>query len=219
MISELPARPATEAADALPSLHAVFQPIVRASSGAIEGYEALVRGPEGSPLHQPVALFAHARTNGCLARLEMRALETAARTFGELELPGRLFLNASPALATRHTEAFLAFVRELARYRLAPERVVIELTEGDKIHDYERMHEVAGALRGLGMAIALDDLGEGFSSLRLWKELAPEIVKIDKHFISGIDRDPLKRQFLRAIQDIGLAAQAQLVAEGVETAR
>jgi diguanylate cyclase (GGDEF)-like protein len=79
------------------------------------------------------------------------------------------------------------------------------------------MRQVSGALRELGLAIALDDLGEGFSSLRLWKELAPEIVKIDKHFIQGIDSDPLKRQFLRAIQDIALAAQTQLVAEGIET--
>ncbi len=217
MISELRAHPPAEAADALPPLHAVFQPIVRSSSGAIEGYEALIRGPEGSPLNLPMALFAHARAKGCLARLEMQALDTAARAFGELELPGRLFLNASPALVTRNTEAFLAFARALNGYRMAPERVVIELTEGDKIHDYERMREVVGALRGLGLQIALDDLGEGFSSLRLWKDLAPEIVKVDKHFIQGIDRDPLKRQFLRAIQDIGLAAQTQLVAEGVET--
>jgi EAL domain-containing protein (putative c-di-GMP-specific phosphodiesterase class I)/GGDEF domain-containing protein len=218
VISELPARAATDAADSLPPLHAVFQPIVRSSSAAIEGYEALIRGPVGSPLHEPAELFAHARACGQLARLELLALETAARTFGELELPGRLFLNASPALVTRHTEPFMAFVRKLADCRLAPERVVIELTEGDKIHDHERMREVIGALRAQGLQIALDDLGEGFSSLRLWKELAPEIVKVDKHFIQGIDRDPLKRQFLRAIQDIGLAAQTQLVAEGVETA-
>ena len=190
---------------------------MRASNGSIEGYEALIRGPEGTPLHEPAGLFAHARANGSQARLELAALMTAARSFGELELPGRLFLNASPMLATRHTEAFLGFARRVARYGLTPERIVIEFTEGDKIHDHERMRQVAGELRALGMSIALDDLGEGFSSLRLWKELAPEIVKIDKHFISGIDSDPLKRQFLRAIQDIALAAQSQLVAEGIET--
>lgn len=201
----------------LPPLHTVFQPIVRASNGAVEGYEALVRGPEGSPLYEPAALFAHARSSGNLARLELEALEAAARAFGEQELPGRLFLNASPALATRHTEAFLNFARRAPRHGVSPERMVIEFTEGDKIHDHERMRQVAGSLRALGLAIALDDLGEGFSSLRLWKELAPEIVKIDKHFIQGIDSDPWKRQFLRAIQDIALAAQTQLVAEGIET--
>ncbi|MDB5805373.1 MAG: hypothetical protein JWN73_2695 [Betaproteobacteria bacterium] len=212
-----PPLPALDA-DLVPELHAVFQPIMRASNGSIEGYEALIRGPEGTPLHEPAGLFAHARANGSQARLELAALMTAARSFGELELPGRLFLNASPMLATRHTEAFLGFARRVARYGLTPERIVIEFTEGDKIHDHERMRQVAGELRALGMSIALDDLGEGFSSLRLWKELAPEIVKIDKHFISGIDSDPLKRQFLRAIQDIALAAQSQLVAEGIETA-
>ena len=210
--------PGTASLDLLPPLHAVFQPIVRASSGLVEGYEALIRGPEGSLLHEPAALFAQARCTGTVALLELTALETAARAFGELDLPGRLFLNASPALATRHTEAFLAFVRRLPDFGLAPERIVIEFTEGDKIHDHERMRGVVESLRALGVQIALDDLGEGFSSLRLWKELAPEIVKIDKHFIQGIDQDPLKRQFLRAIQDIALAAQTQLVAEGIETA-
>ncbi|HEY4371576.1 MAG TPA: GGDEF domain-containing protein [Burkholderiales bacterium] len=204
-------------ADFAAQLHAVFQPILRASSGSIEGYEALIRGPVGTPLAEPAGLFAHARANGTQARLELAALMTAARAFGELGLPGRLFLNASPALATRHTDAFLGFARRTQRYGLPAERIVIEFTEGDKIHDHERMRQVAGELRALGMSIALDDLGEGFSSLRLWKELAPEIVKIDKHFISGIDSDPLKRQFLRAIQDIALAAQSQLVAEGIET--
>ena len=212
------AQPVIDTSQSLPALHAVFQPIVRASGGAIEGYEALIRGPEGTLVHEPAGLFAQARSRGLLAQLEMAALETAARAFSELELPGRLFLNASPALATRHTEVFLGFARRLSGMGLAPERVVIELTEGDKIHDLDRIRQVVDSLRKLGLQIALDDLGEGFSSLRLWKELAPEIVKVDKHFIQGIDQDPLKRQFLRAIQDIALAAQTQLVAEGIETA-
>ena len=54
----------------------------------------------------------------------------------------------------------------------------------------------------MGFEIAIDDLGEGFSSLRLWSELKPEYVKIDMHFIQGIDHDPVKAQFVRSIQSI-----------------
>lgn len=52
--------------------------------------------------------------------------------------------------------------------------------------------------RGMGFQIAIDDLGEGFSTLRLWSELRPEYVKIDKHFIQGINLDPVKMQFVRS---------------------
>ena len=52
--------------------------------------------------------------------------------------------------------------------------------------------------RALGFGIALDDLGEGFSNLRLWSEIAPDYVKIDKHFVSNIHNDPMKLEFVRA---------------------
>ena len=64
---------------------------------------------------------------------------------------------------------------------------------------------------------AIDDLGEGFSSLRLWSELRPEYVKIDMHFIQGIDQDPVKHQFVSSIQQIAEKSGTRVVAEGIET--
>jgi EAL domain-containing protein (putative c-di-GMP-specific phosphodiesterase class I) len=54
----------------------------------------------------------------------------------------------------------------------------------------------------MGFSIALDDLGAGYSSLRLWSELRPDYVKIDRHFIDGIHQDPLKREFVGSILQI-----------------
>jgi len=71
--------------------------------------------------------------------------------------------------------------------------------------------------RSMGFQIAIDDLGEGFSSLRLWSELRPEFVKVDMHFVKGINADPLKQQFLRSIQNIAQSSGTQVIAEGVET--
>jgi len=202
----------------LPPLHAVFQPIVRAASGTLEGYEALTRGPLGSPMRSPGLIFEAAREAGEGPKVELLALEMAARTFVDLALPGRLFLNVSPSLVAQRSADLLGVARRLRGTGLRPERVVIEFTEGDRFQDRERMLWSVRGFRSLGFQIALDDLGEGFASLRLWKDLEPEIVKVDQHFVRGIDGDPWKRQFLRAIQDIALAAQTQLVAEGVETA-
>jgi len=201
----------------LPPIHAVFQPIVRAASGTLEGYEALTRGPLGSPMRSPSLIFDAARNAGEGARVELLALEMAVRTFVDLGLPGRLFLNVSPALVAQRAHELLQVARRLRDTGLRPERIVIEFTEGDRIQDHKQMLWSVRGFRSLGFQIALDDLGEGFASLRMWKDLEPEIVKVDQHFIRGIDSDPWKRQFLRAIQDIALAAQTQLVAEGVET--
>ena len=71
--------------------------------------------------------------------------------------------------------------------------------------------------RGLGFEVAIDDLGEGFSSLRLWSELRPEFVKIDKHFILGVSQDTLKLEFVRAIQQIASCCGSRVIAEGIES--
>jgi diguanylate cyclase (GGDEF)-like protein len=70
----------------------------------------------------------------------------------------------------------------------------------------------------MGFQVALDDLGAGHSSLRHWSELRPDFVKLDRHFISGIDQEPAKREFLRSILDVARSLDCQLIAEGVETA-
>ena len=70
--------------------------------------------------------------------------------------------------------------------------------------------------RGRGFQIAIDDLGEGFANLRMWSELRPEFVKIDKHFVHGIADDRIKFHFVRAMQDLAEICHASLVAEGIE---
>ena len=98
-----------------------------------------------------------------------------------------------------------------------PDRVIIELTENQPTYDYELMREAVRHYRDMGFQIAIDDLGEGFSSLRLWSELRPEYVKIDMHFIQGINNDPVKLQFVRSIQEIAEKSNTLVIAEGIET--
>ncbi|MEN0105919.1 MAG: bifunctional diguanylate cyclase/phosphodiesterase, partial [Pseudomonas sp.] len=70
--------------------------------------------------------------------------------------------------------------------------------------------------RAMGFSIALDDLGAGYSSLRLWSELRPDYVKIDRHFIDGIHQDAVKREFVGSILQMAKASRAQVIAEGIE---
>ncbi|WP_447555043.1 bifunctional diguanylate cyclase/phosphodiesterase [Vreelandella sp. EE22] len=199
-------------------LHVLFQPIVDASQQAIFGYEALIRGPRHSPLHSPLRLFEVATQAGLLVELDLLCRRLAIARFAELELPGLLFLNVMPLTIVERDfkeGLTLGFIRESG---LPAERVVIELTEHVPIHNYALMRQAVDHYRDMGFQVALDDLGAGHSSLRHWSELRPDFVKLDRHFIAGIDQEPAKREFLRSILDVARSLDCQLIAEGVETA-
>ncbi|HBA08483.1 MAG TPA: diguanylate cyclase, partial [Methylotenera mobilis] len=83
--------------------------------------------------------------------------------------------------------------------------------------DYQLMRDATHHYRNMGFEIAIDDLGEGFSGLRLWSEIRPDYVKIDKHFTQNIHLDPVKMQFARSIQEIAAKSGAKVIAEGIET--
>lgn len=200
------------------SLDIVFQAIVDASKPCIFGYEALARGPVDSPLHSPLRLFDVATSAGKLVELDLLCRRLAIQRFAELGLPGMLFLNVMPlTIVERDFEEGLTqgFIREAG---IPAERVVIELTEHVPIHDYELMRQAVDHYRDMGFQVALDDLGAGHSSLRHWSELRPDFVKLDRHFIAGIDRDPAKREFLGSILGVARSLDCKLIAEGVETA-
>ncbi|MBX3630793.1 MAG: EAL domain-containing protein [Nitrosomonas sp.] len=201
----------------LKKLTAYFQPIICISTGKIIGYEGLIRGPSNGPLHSPVYIFHTARQFGMLMELERLCRQTVLESFVQLNLEGKLFLNINPECfldSSFKTEDTLPYIQSLG---LDPRRIVIELTESQPIPDYRWMLEAVRYYRELGLEVAIDDLGEGFSSLRLWLELMPEYVKIDKHFIQNINQDPVKLQFVKSIQEIAENSDSLIIAEGIET--
>lgn len=199
-------------------LFPVFQPILDFRLRAILGYESLIRGPENSFLRSPDRLFPAAARCGLALELEHACRDAGLRAFAAQRLTGRLFLNVTPTglldprLMNGHTRELLG---ELG---LAANRIVLEVTENEKISDLPGIHEALLHYRGRGFQIAIDDLGEGFANLRMWSELRPEFVKIDKHFVHGIADDRIKFHFVRAMQDLAEIGNASLVAEGIERA-
>ncbi len=199
-------------------LHSLFQPIISLSERRILGFEALSRGPSNSPLHSPIALFAVARQAGRLNELEIACRESACRRFHEQQLPGKLFLNVSPESLLEAAHQPGRTLQLLEDFGIPPSQVVIELTEQTPIDDFQLLQKALNHYRAMGFSIALDDLGAGYSSLRLWSELRPDYVKIDRHFIDGIHQDALKREFVGSIMQIAKASRAQVIAEGIELA-
>lgn len=197
-------------------LEAHFQPIVSLRSRDLLGYEGLIRGPQNSPWRNPAALFAAARRAGLGLALELASARAVVAAFVALDLPGRIAVNFSGPSLERLGERSQQALGFLLESGLSPSRVVVELTEHERVADSLALKRRISALRAMGVCLALDDFGDGHSSLRLWAELSPEFVKIDKYFIAGLHADPLRFQCVKALRQLGEVFGTRLVAEGIE---
>jgi diguanylate cyclase (GGDEF)-like protein len=202
------------------TLRAHFQPIVQLAGAEIFAHEALIRPPVQSALTTPVVLFAAAREAGLLTSLEFHCVRVAIETWGRAQPPGRLFVNlsAEALVAAMSGTRLEAGLKMLADSRVSAGTLTVELTEHDHVQDIEALRAIVELMRLHGIALALDDFGDGRSSLRLWSELKPDYVKIDKYFSRGIAENADKLQTLRAMQQLAETFGAELIAEGIETA-
>lgn len=201
-------------------LYPVFQPIVALDAVSIFAHEALIRGPQGTPLHSPDALLKAAADEGLAYEFEYACVVAALQTWGQLKVPGRLFVNVSANALTHFFEdpgpqRLLATLRDL---RITPRMLVLEITEHERVADMDQLAAIVQRIRSVGVALALDDFGDGRSSLRLWSQLRPEFVKIDKYFTKAISEHADKLKTLQALQQIAAIFGTELVAEGIETA-
>jgi len=195
----------------------LFQPIVNIERKSVFGYEALSRGPSASSLHGAQLLFETAERCGLTSELDGLCLRTAARSWSGQGTRLKLFVNVSPA-KLMPPEFRPAHLQELLETnRLKPSDIVIELSERYPTVDPSELLKTLSWLKEQGFLIAIDDLGSGYSGLKLWSELKPDFVKIDRHFIRDIQDDLVKREFLRSVVDLSDRLGCRLIAEGVET--
>jgi EAL domain-containing protein (putative c-di-GMP-specific phosphodiesterase class I) len=185
----------------------VLQPIVDLATGARVGAEALSRFP-ADWAKAPDVVFAEAHSIGAGDRLELLALEKAAAHLDDV--PGYISMNVSPAtLLTPECLDLLA--------RLPLERVVLELSEHDQVEEYDALRTALLPLRAQGMALSIDDVGAGFSSLRHIVVTSPDVIKIDRSIVSGLDHDPVLAKLVVSLVEFAHGCGVRVVAEGVET--
>jgi EAL domain-containing protein (putative c-di-GMP-specific phosphodiesterase class I) len=189
----------------------VFQPIVELSTGKPVGAEALARFAF-DPLRSPAEWFAEAADLGMSVELELSAIAAALPGLELLPEGAYLSVNAGPETAMSP---------ELHRLlRSVPAgRVVLELTEHVGIEDYDALTESLDALRARGVRLAVDDTGAGYSSLQHILNLKPDIIKLDRGLVEGIDADPARRALAGSLIAFATEVGAQVVAEGIETLR
>ncbi|WP_180127438.1 phosphodiesterase [Rhodoferax sp. BLA1] len=200
-------------------LYPVFQPIASLEDGSIYAHEALIRGPEGSPLHTPDKLLQAAEFESLNFEFENQCVLTAMARWGSLREAGRLFLNISAdaliqALAQCEFEGLMAVANTLG---ISPRMLVLEITEYERVADMDQLALAVRQIRAAGVSLALDDFGDGRSSLRLWSQIKPEFVKIDKYFTKDISQFADKLKTIQALQQIAAIFGTALIAEGIET--
>lgn len=215
-VPTVPARPGEALPLHVPPLATAFQPIVRFESADLLGYEALLRGPAGTELAMPDALFRLAATPAQRVELEIRAARTAFKRFAELELPGLLFVNFSPMTLRHLLDEGGRRMAALLPDTVSANRVVVELTEQTRIGDMAAFHEAMTVMRGLGMRYALDDFGSGHANLDMLVELTPHYVKLDKSLVRGIAACSRRLEVMRALLKLLASLGAGVIAEGIE---
>lgn len=195
----------------------MFQPIVDCQKGTVLGYEVLSRGPSDSPLHGAPALFQAGEQCGQVVSLEQACLLEAGQSCIRHGVGHLVFVNVSPGLLLPTELAEDRLQSLLTMNGLKPENVVIELSERYPADNPEALKARLIALKKRGFRVAIDDLGTGYSGLKLWSEIQPDFVKIDRHFIRDVDRDLVKKEFVRSVINLCERLGCRLIAEGVET--
>ncbi len=195
----------------------VFQPIISLKDGTLIGYEALSRGPGKSVFENPENLFDFARIHGKLWELEflcrIKALENISKTNRDFNI----FLNVDPDII--HDEKFKkGFTKEfLDKFDIKPENVVFEITEKSSIKDPESFKRVIENYKEQGYKIAIDDMGSGYSGLKLLTDIHPHYIKLDMGLIRDIDKDSLKYTLIKTLYEFCRVSDIKVIAEGIET--
>ncbi len=187
----------------------VLQPIVKLAEMRTVGVEALARF-QGPP-DRPDAWFARAAELGLGEALELSAIRAAIALLPRLPADVYLSVNASPDTLHGHG------LRD-ALAAADPRRVVIEITEHTSVRRYDELLRELAALREMGLRVAVDDTGAGYASFRHILALRPDVIKLDRDMVNGVDRDPARESLVGALASFAESLGATVVAEGVETA-
>jgi EAL domain-containing protein (putative c-di-GMP-specific phosphodiesterase class I) len=200
-------------ASADPKFSFAFQPIVDANTRQVLSYEALIRGPDNKPAHQILAQVSPDRMFAFDQRARVAAIDLAMR----LRLNCDLNLNFLPRSVDSSPESILTTLEAADRANLPIKRIVLEVVEGEIIHDHSRFNMLINNYRGLGLKVAIDDFGSGYSGLNLLADFQPDQVKLDMQLIRGIERHGPRQSIVRAIHGICIELGIDVIAEGVET--
>lgn len=199
-----------------------YQPIIAMDSGRTLGIEALLRWNHGTKGAVPPGLIVQAaERTGLMIPIGRWVLREALSSAREWQSAGRPGLWVTVNLSPRQLQApgLVEDVRQALEITgCAPDRLVLELTEGALLEETENVLATLRGLRALGVRLAIDDFGTGYSSLSYLSRFPIDILKVAKHFVDGIQAGKETPPLVRAVVHIGQSLGLSTIAEGIETA-
>ena len=197
-----------------------YQPKIDLSSSKVMGAEALIRWQH--PKHglvPPDTFIPLAEESGLINEVSDWVLEDACRQLKVWNDAGHsLKIAVNVSSKDIQAEGFNDKVRGLIKkYEIEPGMLELEITESTLMENPEELEDKLNELRGMGLTLAIDDFGSGFSSLNYLKRLPVDVLKIDRMFISDLDKDENDLAIVTGVVALATSMGLETVAEGVET--
>ncbi|MEZ5410550.1 MAG: EAL domain-containing protein [Acidimicrobiales bacterium] len=193
-----------------------YQPIVRLSNRSIVGFEALLRARLGSDVIGAEDLIARATKGGWLSELDQLGRQLAIRGVGPWLGAGLLFLNIMAPDGTFDLSAARRTIRHAEDIGLEPDQLVFETAERNRYVDLDLAAAQLTKLRSSGVRLAIDDVGDGYSSLKVATSFKPDVLKLSGDLIAALPSSEAVA-IIKAVVDLAHRTGAWVVAESVET--
>jgi EAL domain-containing protein (putative c-di-GMP-specific phosphodiesterase class I) len=193
-----------------------FQPIVDMSERRIWGYEALVRGRDGTGAGAILAQVTPENRYTFDQACRVKAIELAGTRMPQGSA-AKLSINFMPNAVYEPTACIRASLAAASRFKFDPTRLMFEFTENEQIGDPEHLKRIIASYRRMGFTTALDDFGAGYAGLGLLAQFQPDLIKIDMELVRGVAVSVPRRAIIAGIVRMATEMGVLVLAEGIET--
>lgn len=196
------------------NLRIFFQPIIALLNQKVIGYEVFSRGPKDSIFEDATTLFSFATEENMFLEVELLALSLAVEKATFLSTDQFLFLNVDPIFLDLPEFKELSFLKNSS---LKNSQICFEITERTFIKNFAKLSSTINDFQKKGIKFAIDDVGEGYSSLKAIVELKPTFIKIDIDIVRDVNKDQTKSTLIQLIVELAKKINILTIAEGIET--
>jgi len=192
-----------------------FQPIIDVEAPSVWGYEALVRGTDGTGAGEVLSKVTDRTKYRFDQQCRVKAIELAAQLMPSTDQ--FLSINFMPNAVYEPRACIRTTLVAAAKTGFSPNRINFEFTESEEVTDPAHLQGIIAEYQRQGFLTAIDDFGAGFAGLNFFANFAPNIVKIDMELIRDINTVRTKRAVVRGILSICKDLDIDVLAEGIET--
>jgi EAL domain-containing protein (putative c-di-GMP-specific phosphodiesterase class I) len=194
----------------------VYQPVVSLSDGKVFGYEALSRISNNNFEINIEQLFVIAVNLNRVWELEKLCRTVSLEGAVSISAGKKLFLNVDPNIINDDSFKSGFTKRRLQKYGMDCHEIIFEITERVAVNDNITFMASIHHYKSQNYGIALDDVGAGYSGLKMLTDVKPNFIKLDVNLIRDIDKDEIKQHLCKAMSDFGKNSGIKLIAEGIE---